>query len=493
MSIRLRLALWQAGLLGIVLAGFAVLVYLAVARQLTTQLDYAIHLQALEASRSIHTVSLGAGVGQPPRLDFPFTARLADGKLYVQLLDTQGGVLVSSSNLSRPLLTPLTSLRSSLEGQDSHATLRMSGESLDLYSVPLLVDDRIVGVLQVAASLQPMEESLASLRLILLGIVLGVLALAGGLGWLLAAKAMQPVDIVTQTAQAIAHSADLSRRLAEPRQRDEIGRLAATFNQMLGRLDQLVTMQRRFLADASHELRTPLTTIRMNLQALRRGADTDPSEREATIDATVRETERMARLVADLLALARADAGQTLDRRPLMLDTLLLDVYRQECGLANGVQLQLGEFEQIEVAGDSDRLRQLILNLVDNGLRYTPSGGSVMLALSRSGVSAALCVHDTGPGIAIEHLPHIFERFYRVDQPRSRQAGGTGLGLAICQWIAEAHGGCIEVESQLGVGSTFTVYLPLGEATALGANREPEVQSVPAPSWRKDLSVPGLT
>jgi signal transduction histidine kinase len=284
---------------------------------------------------------------------------------------------------------------------------------------------------------------------------------------------------MTRTAHAIGTSADFSSRLDEPPQADELGRLAHTFNDMLGQLDEAMKTQRRFLADASHELRSPLTAIRMNTEALLRGADADPAEREETLRAIARETDRMGRLVADLLALARADAGQPIEHRRVSLDALLLDVYQQERRLADGVHLTLGDLEQVEVDGDPDRLKQLLLNLVDNALRYTPCGGTVTLSVTGDGgrrpaagapslpspvrrpPSAVVTVADTGAGIAPEHLPRVFDRFYRADPPRTRKTGGTGLGLAICKWVAEAHGGRIEVESRPGEGSTFRVYLPI--------------------------------
>jgi signal transduction histidine kinase len=287
------------------------------------------------------------------------------------------------------------------------------------------------------------------------------------IGWFLARRAMRPVDRMTRTARAIGHSADLSSRLPELKQRDELGRLATTFNEVLERLEGSVAVQRRFLADASHELRTPLATIRTNVEALLRGAVDDPAARDESLRAIARETDRTGRLVADLLALAHADAGQPLARRPVELDALLLDVYHQERRLASGVELRLGDLEPVEVEGDEDRLKQLLLNLVDNALRYASPGGSVTLDLVRNGASAVLRVRDTGPGIPPEHLPHIFDRFYRVDQPRSRQRGGTGLGLAICKWVAEAHGGRIEVASQVGLGSTFTVTLSVAHAAPM--------------------------
>jgi signal transduction histidine kinase len=292
-------------------------------------------------------------------------------------------------------------------------------------------------------------------------IVAGTTGVCALIGWFLAAKAMEPVDEMTRAAHAIGVTSDLSARIPEPPQRDEIGRLALTFNEMLGRLQQAFATQRHFLADASHELRSPLTAIRANVETLRRGGQTDPGERDETLRIVEREVDRMGRLVDDLLSLARADAGQQEPVRVrLSLDSLLLEVYHQQRPLAGRVRLTLGEFEPVEIDGEPDRLKQLLINLVDNALRHTPPGGAVTLDLLHGDRAATIRVRDTGAGIPPEHLPHIYERFYRIDSARSRVAGGTGLGLAISREIVVAHGGTIDVESTVGQGTTFTVTLP---------------------------------
>jgi signal transduction histidine kinase len=230
---------------------------------------------------------------------------------------------------------------------------------------------------------------------------------------------------------------------------------------MLGRLEMSFDTQQRLVADVSHELRTPLTTIQGNLDLLRRGAADDPAMRNDSLAAIGNETARMRRLVNDLLLLAQADAGLQLQLHPVELDTLLLDVYRQGQVISQGtgVRVRLGAEDQAVVLGDADRLRQLLLNLVDNAIKYTPSGGDVTLTLKREAGWVLVSVADTGCGIPPEDLPHIFERFYRADRSRARP-GGAGLGLSIAKWVAEAHGGELEVESELGQGTVFTLYLP---------------------------------
>jgi signal transduction histidine kinase len=271
------------------------------------------------------------------------------------------------------------------------------------------------------------------------------------------------MDRVTKTARSISRSGDLGRRLEQPRTLDEVGRLAQTFNEMLARIEGLFRAQQRFVADVSHELRSPLTAIRGNLDLLERGAADDPAARQEALGAMDVEVQHMSRLVADLLTLARADAGVPIEKQPVELDTILLDVYRHARLTAQGVTISIANEDQVTVQGDPDRLKQLFLNLTDNALKYTPAGGRVTLAWERADGWVRVAVADTGIGIAPENLPHLFERFYRADKARSREQGGTGLGLAIAKWIAEAHGGKILVESQVGKGSTFTVLLPLAK------------------------------
>lgn len=491
MSIRMRLTLWHTALLALVLAGFAVLVYFAVNDQVEGDVDHDIEVRALQASRELRAITVQnrpPGRGRPIELpvDLP-TSALVDTSLYVQVVGPSGEVLTRSDNMTNPLPIPSDTLLRAFAGQEVRDRLPYNGGRIEMQTAPLTVDGNVIAVLQVAAPLQAAEARLSGLRLILAGVVFGALALAALIGWFLASRAMRPVDLMTRTARAIGHSTDFSRRLEEPGARDELSRLASTFNEMLARLDQAFTTQRRFLADASHELRSPLAAIRTNVEALLRGADADPEERDASLRAIARETDRMGRLVADLLALAHADAGQPLAHQRLELDALLLDVYQQQRRLAGGINLALGELEQVEVEGDPDRLKQLVLNLVDNALRYTPPGGDVTLDVVRQGDWAVLRVHDTGVGITVEHLPRIFERFYRVDRPRTRQSGGTGLGLAICKWVAEAHGGRIEVESVIDRGSTFSVFLPA--RPTLGSQSAPR----PDPAAARPVERAGLS
>jgi signal transduction histidine kinase len=261
-------------------------------------------------------------------------------------------------------------------------------------------------------------------------------------------------------AGQITRADDLSRRVPGSERSDEIGDLARSFNQTLERMERLFRSQQRLLADVSHELRTPLTAMRGNVDLMRHMGEVD----WASLDIIHDEIDRMTRLVSDLLLLARADSGgMPLQAKALELDNLFFEVYRQAQLLPKSVELVVTAVDQVRVYGDPDRLKQLLLNLIDNAIKYTPAAGKVYLALSKANGWATIEISDTGTGIPPEDLPHIFDRFYRVDKARTRQQGGSGLGLSIAKSIAKAHRGEIHVRSVVGEGTTFTVLLPVFE------------------------------
>jgi signal transduction histidine kinase len=484
-SIRLRLTLWLTALLAVVLTGLTVLVYVVVADQMENRLDATLRSRAdeigLQPDRS-HGRDESRGDCTPGQTHVESITTYGE-TLYAERYNQCGIVDARSTNLTGSLPIPAQMLAKVLSGQTKFLSADLGDDtSVRILGTPSGSDPDHASALFVATPLAPLESDLFRLKALLVAVVVGTTALCAGIGWFLAATAMRPVDRMTRAAHTIGSAADLSERVPVPRERDEIGRLALTFNEMLGRLQQAFATQRQFLADASHELRSPLTAIRANVETLRRGGDVDPAERDETLRVVESEVDRMGRLVDDLLSLARADAGQEPVRTRLSLDALLLEVYHQQRPLAGRVRLTLGEFEPVEIDGDADRLKQLLLNLVDNALRHTPAGGIVTLDLIHRGREAMIRVRDTGAGISPEHLPHIFERFYRIDSARSREAGGTGLGLAISREITEAHGGRIEVESTVGVGSTFTVVLPTPHEPAPAAAPEPSGQRQILPS-----------
>jgi signal transduction histidine kinase len=361
------------------------------------------------------------------------------------------------------LLVPEMRLADAREGR--FGLIRSRDSRFRVYLTPLR---GTTDYLSVTAPLTHIDAAIAAFArlMILMALVGGVSAF--GVGWLLARRALRPVATLTSAAAEIAESRQLSRRVADGKGTDELGRLARTFNAMLASLEDSYQAQLRFVSAASHELRAPLTVVQANLDLLKSGRVSN-GEREMAVAEAHAEAGRMTRLVADLLVLARADAGVPIRRNPVELDRVLLDVVGETRHLARGQRLDVAAIEPVTVRGDADRLKQLLLNLCENAIKYTPEGGRITVAIRRDGNDALITVVDTGIGIAATDLPHVFERFYRADPARARDPGGSGLGLSIAEWAATEHGGTVRLTSTHGEGTTAAVRIPVFGPTAPSA------------------------
>ncbi|HEX3867394.1 MAG TPA: HAMP domain-containing sensor histidine kinase, partial [Gemmatimonadaceae bacterium] len=306
-----------------------------------------------------------------------------------------------------------------------------------------------------------------------------VLLISMIVAYLVVGNAFQPVDALINEVEAITDGRSLHRRLPADAGNDELSRLGLTLNAMLDRLETSFSALRRFTADASHELKTPLTVLRADVERSMHPA-TNRAERLIALEEALQETARMSDLVNSLLTLARADEGRfDIHRTPVEVEPLMREVYETAVILGEdaGLTLSMPVLEGGIVMGDRTRLRQLLLNLVTNAIKYTPRGGHVELSAARRGDDEMIIVvRDTGIGIAANDLPHVFDRFWRADRARSRgsERGGFGLGLSISQWIVQAHGGTLTAQSRLGRGSVFTVTLPI----VASAVAEPENEEV---------------
>ena len=455
MSLRARLTLLYTSLLGGILLLFGVAVYLIISFLLIAQVDFALQQAFDEFSANSNVESfVNMEVLSLPSLDLT-------GSVYAQVWDQRGEL--RSTNYEGGYLNSFDSL-----GLQSSVPIYRSVYIDDLHlrvlSVPLVLGNRPIAILQLATSLFLVDSTLNLLVTVLLMGSVIALAIAGVVGWLTTRRALSPLEAVTQTALRITRADDLSRRISyQGPPDDEVGQLIHAFNQTLHRLENLFNTQRRFLADVGHELRTPLTVIKGNIDLMQRFGEAD----EESLSSIENEVDRLTRMVGDLLLLAQAESGKLpLDNRLVELDTLLLEVLNQMNVLARDkVQLRLGDIDQVQICGDQDRLKQVLMNLVGNAINYTPKGGTVTLGLGKVDNRSQLTIHDTGQGISSEDLPHVFERFYRGEKSRtrSRDGKGFGLGLSIAYWIVRNHGGSIEVESEEGKGTTFCVWLPLAE------------------------------
>jgi len=463
-SIRGRLTLWLALLIALCLAAFALSLYVAVRGALIGDLDHTLRVQAQQVATTYDFGGQNSGDNTGQHFDSGAVDQFTTGGVYVEMFDAGGHISARSSNLGTrylPLPAPVGAL---LRATPRATTLAGSYGALRLYSLPARAGGQTSGLVLVAASLHEVSTTMQTLLAALAVAGLAAVTLAAlGVGALVR-RGLRPLDAMASAVEGIdAH--DLDRRLALRAPPVEVARLARSFDAMLARLRASFATQRRFVGDAAHELRGPLAAIRGRGDVLLLDPALDGATREGV--ALMRdEAARMGRLVANLLLLARGDEARALDRRPVELDVLLLEAARQAHApaAARGVTVALGHEDQAVALGDADLLKQLLLNLVDNAVAYTPPGGRVELSLDVDGEWVRLSVRDTGPGIPAADLERIFERFYRLDQARTRRGGGAGLGLAIARWIAEAHGGRIAVESAVGQSSVFTLVLPLHNA-----------------------------
>jgi heavy metal sensor kinase len=455
LSIRWRLTIWNTVGLAVMMLVFAVLVYGLLRHALYEQVD-----------RKLQS-ALGQ-LAQDPRMATEPEVRLRhwiyEWKEHENLLavayDADGRVRDRSEELAADSVPPATATAAG-EHRLTDQVIPILGRQRVLESSQRLGKEELK--LIVMASLDEVDHELTELRAVLLTAVPVVLLLSGGLGYVLARKALAPMERLRCSTEEI--TADrLHRRLPVGNPDDELGRLTETINAMIARLERSFVEIRRFTADASHELRTPLTAIRTEAEVAL-GKPAILAEHQHLLGSILEECERLTRLTDQLLALSREDAGVAHQvRKPVELLALVRGVVENMRPLAEAkaIDLHIECNGSVLVSGDEARLRQVFYNLLDNAIKYTPQEGRIEVQLGEVDKAAVAVVRDSGLGIAAEHLPFVFDRFYRVDKARSRAEGGTGLGLSIVRSIVAAHGGQIELASAPGRGTTCTLKLPVG-------------------------------
>lgn len=458
-TLRVRFALWTAGVLLASSVLFGLFVYASMSYSLATAVDENLQVTALDLMSEVE-IRNGEPIFIENPIQDPQYTRLREQGFSTRVLNLAGQPVQAYgpySDLPQPQID-VTSPNQAGE----FTTISSPGgrDSVRVYTSPVVKADQVVALLQVAQNLNEVRATLdvSLITLLLAGPTLVIMA--GGSGYLLAARALAPIDKITRTARHIS-AKDLSARLNLPATDDEVGRLAATFDSMLARLDDAFRRERQFTADASHELRTPLAAIQTiigSTLARRR----NPAEYEQALIDLGQEAEQMRTLTEGLLQLARNDAAQQPAKFECIdLSLVLKDVVDSLRPLAEDKGLTLIDNlpdADLTLMGDSDGLIRLFVNLLDNAIKYTEQGSITISAEPSHDKWLTVAISDTGVGIAPGHLPHIFDRFYRVDESRSKE--GIGLGLAIALNIASTHGGDITVESRVGKGTTFFVQLP---------------------------------
>lgn len=479
MSIRLRLTLLYSAILALTLIAFGAALYTIQAQETMNSLQ----ANLVQSGNGLVQSILGRYLnpnspppkppGPPPVPIETLSGDQAFNQLrereIVRVLDTNGTLVASpfagqgQDDTTQPLPLSASGLQALKNRQVWWETSSVTGDHLLIYNIPVIYQGKVIFIVQVAHSLSERDQSLAALSRTLIIAGLLTILIAFGIGWILAGATLRPIHHITQTAQVIGRESDFTRRVDYKGPNDEVGQLASTFNSMLTRLQEAyqsvsraLGLQRDFVADVSHELRTPLTTIRGDIELLRREPPLPEDEKSDVLTDVVEESDRLMRLVNNLLLLARADAGQSLMHEPILIQALIAEA----CKLARQLDRQraiVEEVQDISVTGDRDALKQVLLILLDNAIKYTTE--EITVSAEAEGEQGLIRVDDKGPGIPPEKLEHVFDRFYRGEA--ETKVIGFGLGLSIAKVLVEGQGGTIKIESKVGLGTTVKVRLPL--------------------------------
>ena len=462
-SIRSRLTAWYVTLLAIILILFSVLLNYFLAKRLHESVDNSLTVSATVVATS---ATMRLGNSPLPGLNQLFEQFMNQGNLnkFYRIYDGSGNVGSRSKNISASQF-PLSqgAYADALEGKNSYETFTVGGQQpIRVITMPILLEGKLINLVQVGTSLEAVQETLRNLKIFLFTAVPSVLILAALFARFMARRALKPISRIIDTAREIGQGQELSKRIPVLKIKDELGQLALTFNEMMNRLENSFAQMRQFSSDASHELRTPLTVLKGQNELIL-SKQRKPEEYQEVISSNLEEINYMSKVLEDLFVLSKSDENQVnLDYKPVDLRALVEEVCKHAEILAEekNIKIIIAFLEPIEIKGDEVRLRQMVWNVLQNGIKYTQQGGELKISLQNEGDFALLAIQDTGIGIPEDDLPLIFNRFYRVDKARTRDEGGSGLGLSICRQIAEAHKGKIEVESKLGVGTRFKIRLP---------------------------------
>ena len=482
MTIRFRLSLIYSVILALTLIVFGVTLYSIQAQDTLNSLKEDLIIssnritEALLRTNIVTIISQGNQQNPPPPRPFnefsgdePF--RSLQEREIVRILDPYGNLVVSPFGRSEDAL-PLSndSLNALLLSETTYETATVSGVSMLIYNRPIEINDELAYIVQVARPLTERNRTLNSLASTFI-ITGGITILAAfGVGWLYSGFALRPIERITQTAQEIGEARDFTRRVEHPGKEDEVGELANTFNEMLSSLEEAylkversLAQQRNFVSDVSHELRTPLTTLRGNLGLLKHEPPIPVEEKEDILTDMVDESDRLIRLVNELLLLAHADAGRCLAKEEVALEPLIENVIRQGKFLDSNRNVIVDIESKLSILGDRDALKQVMMIILDNAFKY--SKGDITIGAREIENHNEICIQDQGPGIPSDELDHLFERFYRPEE--NRTIPGFGLGLPIAKSLVEGMGGRIDVQSQDDQGTILTLIFKKVDNTRL--------------------------
>ncbi len=466
-SIRLKLTFWYTSLLTLTCLLLGGLSYGLLSYSLNRDIDYALRgiADVLETTMQRRTETI-----LPAEIDDMFRQFFGFSPLerHIDFFNPSGQRQRGQGREKSVLEVPLSeaALQAAAQGQQVFETIEgENSPALRVLTTPVMDNGRVINVVRVGMSLENMHQTKKRFLLIMAGLLPITLLLSGGGGWLLAGRALRPIDNMTRSANRIS-AEHLTQRLAVSGSDDELDRLARTINDMLDRIDGTLQEMRRFSADASHELQTPLTILKGEIEvALLK--QREPSEYEQVLHSCLEEIDRINKLVEGLLLLARADAGALkLDLQPVDVAQMAhkLCDQLQPLALQHEVELHYEDLDSVIVDGDELQLQRMLSNLIDNGIKYSPAGGQVTVSVEKGNDHAVIMVKDSGPGFSAEEAEKIFDRFHRAPQARQQHSKGSGLGLSIARSIVLAHRGDIKAESVAGNGSTFTVLIPCLES-----------------------------
>lgn len=461
LPIKWRLTIWYGAVLSLILIIFASGIFIYFKNSLQESIDAKIRSIGEVLSSSMTDTHNTSVFGNFERYLENVLGKKPKGK-FIQIMDSSGRIGAKMSDIEGEALpTSFSALERAMRGEVVYETIERTSPRLRMITIPIMENKKVTSVVQVGTSLEDFDETIKKLLLIMIISIPSSICVTIIVGYFMAKKALRPVDQIRRAAVKIS-SSNLDERIDIVGRRDELGRLAETFNAMIGRLKDAFQRINQFSIDVSHELKTPLTILKGETEvALRK--EREKQDYQELLKSNLEEIDRMSCIIDDLLLLSKADTKEIkLNVEDVALRDLIMDVCMDMKVVADkkNVELETSELEDIRLKGDELKLRRMLLNVVENGIKYSHTGGKVSVSSYANNGYAKIDIMDNGIGISEEDIKYIFDRFYRADRSRKRESG-SGLGLSISRWIAEAHKGSIEVKSQSSQGSMFTIKLPI--------------------------------